>query len=87
MKLQQVSLGDHGTVFYMHPQCCSFLAALSNLALSYGSSGQTQKAIETYQEVLEMERLDAETPSLSLSQCRYNTLLSCQASAYFMLLP
>ena len=70
----------------MHPQCCSFLAALHNLALSYNESGQTQKAIETYKEVLEMKKGDLETPSLSLSQCRYNTLLSCQASAYFMLL-
>ena len=71
---------------YMHPQCCSFLAALNNLAVSYHSSGQTQKAIETCKEVLEVLRKDPETPSLSLSACRYNTLLSCQASFYFMLL-
>ena len=39
-------------------------------------SGQIQKAIETYEKMLEIETGDKATPVLSLSICKCGTLLS-----------
>ena len=49
---------------------------LNNLALNYRLSGQIQKAIKAYDEVVEMMEGDKETPSLSLSVCKSYTLMS-----------
>ena len=65
-------------LFCIYPQFFWFVSALGNLALSYCYSGQLQKAIETYEQVVGMMTGDRETPILSLSTCMYNTLLSAQ---------
>ena len=49
---------------------------LNNLALNYGESGQIEKAIKAYEEVVEMMEGDKETPPLSLSTCKSYTLMS-----------
>ena len=49
---------------------------LNNLALSYHNSGQIQKAIEAYEEVLEIMTGDKATPVLNLANCKCDTLLS-----------
>ena len=49
---------------------------LNNLALSYRASGQIQKAIEAYEEVLEIKTGNKATPVLSLSTRKCDTLLS-----------
>ena len=49
---------------------------LNNLASNYVESGQIEKAIKAYEEVVEMMEGDKEIPSLSLSFCKSYTLMS-----------
>jgi hypothetical protein len=44
---------------------------LNNLAVTYISSGQTQKAIETYEEVMEIMTGDPQIPAINLATCTY----------------
>ena len=48
-------------------------AVLNNLALNYSSSGRVGKAIEAYEQVVEMDSGDPRTPLLSLATCEYET--------------
>ena len=48
-------------------------AVLNNLALNYSHSGRVGKAIETYEQVVEMKTRDPGTPLLGLSTCEYET--------------
>ena len=48
-------------------------AVLSDLASNYSSSGRVGKAIEAYEQVLQIENEDPGTPLLSLSTCEYET--------------
>ena len=49
-------------------------AALSNLAVNYSHSGRgVGKAIEAYEQVLQIENEDPGTSLLSLSTCEYET--------------
>ena len=49
---------------------------LHNLALNYNLSGQIEKAIKAYEEVLEIKERYPDTPSLSFSFCKSYNLLS-----------
>ena len=62
------------------------VAVLNNLALSYRKSGQIQKALEAYEEVVEMKTRNKATPVLSLSTCKCDTfnIVSSQISAHLM---
>ena len=51
-------------------------SVLNNLALNYLLSGQIEKAIKAYEEVVEMDEGDQETSSLNLSTCKSYTLMS-----------
>ena len=55
----------------MYSHCCWFVAALHNAAGNYLKSGRIEKAIETYEKVLEME---AYPDPLSLSTSTSDTL-------------
>ena len=48
-------------------------AVLNNLALNYSHSGRVGKAIEAYEQVVEMMTGDPRTPLLSLSAGEYET--------------
>ena len=60
----------------IHSAYCWFGTVLNNLAVNYDKSGQLEKAIKAYENVVEMHTGDPETPPLSLSVCKYDTLLS-----------
>ena len=51
-------------------------SVLHNLAVNYRQSGQIEKAIKAYEEVMEIKEGDQETPTLSLSVCKSSTLMS-----------
>ena len=51
-------------------------SVLNNLALNYKLSGQIEKAIKAYEEVVEMMEGDPEIPFLGLSTCKSYTLMS-----------
>jgi hypothetical protein len=44
---------------------------LNNLAATYILSGQIQKAIETYEEVIEIQTGNPQTPAITLATCMY----------------
>ena len=49
---------------------------LNNLALNYQQSGQIEKAIKAYEEVVEIKEGNTDTLPLSLSFCKSYTLMS-----------
>jgi hypothetical protein len=59
-----------------------FVAVSNNLALIYQNSGQIQKAMKTYKEVLEVMRGDSEVPAISLAtgMCKDDIVLSTSYS-------
>ena len=48
-------------------------AVLNNLALNYSHSGRVGKAIEAYEQVLQIQNEDPGTPLLNLSAREYET--------------
>ena len=48
-------------------------AVLNNLAVNYSHSGRVGKAIEAYEQVVEIQNEDPGTPLLCLSTCEYET--------------
>jgi tetratricopeptide (TPR) repeat protein len=55
-------------------QCIAIV--LNNLALNYLYSGQIEKGLKAYEEVLEMKESDPATPPLSLSTSKCDNLMS-----------
>jgi tetratricopeptide (TPR) repeat protein len=52
-------------------------SVLNNLALSYNESGQTERAIKTFEEVMEIKTDNSDTTCISLSACKYIRHFSC----------
>ena len=48
-------------------------AVLNNLAVNYSHSGRVGKAIEAYEQVVQIQNEDLGTPLLGLSTCEYET--------------